>query len=151
MPANVNRRAMLASAGLIVWLGAVAVVGQTQPPTTGSKLPPLVIKSLDGRDLYNVYCATCHGRTGIGDGPVVPALKAPPPDLTTLARRDGGVFPAARVGLMLSGPRRATLPAHGSVEMPVWGPIFRALDPNDTQAAIRVANLVTYLESIQVK
>ena len=149
MSANI-RRAILACAGLIV-LGTVGVVGQTQPPTTGSKLPPLVLKSLDGRDLYNAYCASCHGRTGTGDGPVVPALKAPPPDLTLLAKREGGVFPAARVGLMLSGPRRAVLPAHGSVDMPVWGPIFRALDPNDTLAAIRVANLVTYVESIQVK
>ena len=35
--------------------------------------------------------------------------------------------------------------------MPVWGPIFRALDPKDSLAAIRIANLVTYVESIQVK
>lgn len=91
------------------------------------------------------------GRTGVGDGPVAPALKVRPPDLTTLARRHGGVFPGVEVGVMLSGPRRAALPAHGSDEMPVWGPIFRALDPSDAQAARRVANLVLYLESLQVK
>ena len=113
--------------------------------------PAQVIKSVDGRDLFAVYRATCHGRTGVGDGPVVPALKVRPPDLTTLAKRNGGVFPGAQVGVMLSGPRRSTLPAHGSDEMPVWGPIFRAIDPSDSQAAKRVANLVLYLESLQVK
>jgi mono/diheme cytochrome c family protein len=149
--ANTRHRALLTGAVSILLLSAAGAVGQTKPPTTGSTLPPLVIQSVDGRDLFLMYCATCHGRTGTGGGPVAPALKTPPTDLTTLARRNGGVFPAMQVGVMLSGPRRATLPAHGSAEMPVWGPIFRALDPNDSQAAVRVANLVAYVEAIQVK
>jgi mono/diheme cytochrome c family protein len=144
-----SRRAIL-MCSLVVLTGSVGVTGQ-DPQTTGSVVRPQAIKSLDGRDLFVVYCASCHGRTGVGDGPVVPALKVPPPDLTTLAKRNGGVFPGAHVGVLLSGPRRAALPAHGSDDMPVWGPIFRALDPSDAQAAMRVANLVLYLESIQVK
>jgi hypothetical protein len=35
--------------------------------------------------------------------------------------------------------------------MPVWGPIFRALDPNDATVAVRIANLVAFVESIQAK
>jgi mono/diheme cytochrome c family protein len=139
------------SAALLIAAGAASVIGQTAPPTTGSGVQPAAIRSMDGRDIFLVYCASCHGRTGTGDGPVVPALKTRPPDLTTLARRRGGVFPGADVGVMLSGPRRVALPAHGSSEMPVWGPIFRALDPSDSQAAMRVASLVRYLESIQVE
>lgn len=139
-----------AAIGVILLVGAAGVGGR-DASQTGSAARPQAITSIDGREVYAVYCASCHGKTGTGDGPVVPALKVRPPDLTTLARRHGGVFPSADVGVMLSGPRRAALPAHGSDEMPVWGPIFRALDPSDSQAARRVANLVLYLESIQVK
>ena len=39
--------------------------------------------------------------------------------------------------------------SHGSYEMPVWGPVFRALDASDTRARVRIANVVSYLESIQ--
>jgi mono/diheme cytochrome c family protein len=151
MFANFSRKAILACGVLVVLLWAAGAAGQRAPQTTGSQIPPLGLQSFSGRDLYNFYCATCHGRTGRGEGPVAPALKTRPTDLTTLAKRNGGVFPAADVGVLLSGPRRGTLPAHGSAEMPVWGPIFRALDTSDTQAAIRITNLVTYLESIQVK
>ena len=151
MVQRISRKAILMCGGLAVLAGTAGVIGLAASQTTGSTVRPQAIKSLEGRDLFAVYCASCHGRTGIGDGPVVPALKVPPPDLTTLAKRNGGVFPGAQVGVLLSGPRRATLPAHGSSDMPVWGPILRALDPNDTQAAIRVSNLVLYLESIQVK
>jgi hypothetical protein len=36
--------------------------------------------------------------------------------------------------------------------MPVWGPIFRALDPsNERLTLIRIENLVGYLESIQAR
>jgi hypothetical protein len=35
--------------------------------------------------------------------------------------------------------------------MPVWGPIFRGLDPSDTRVNVRIANLVGYIESIQLK
>ena len=58
--------------------------------------PPPVIESMYGPDLYRHYCATCHGRDGKGNGPAAAALKVPPPDLTVLARRQKGVFPARR-------------------------------------------------------
>jgi len=43
------------------------------------------------------------------------------------------------------------MPTHGSKEMPVWGDVFRFLDPSDQRAKIRVANLVAYLQSLQVE
>jgi hypothetical protein len=35
--------------------------------------------------------------------------------------------------------------------MPVWGPIFRALDPNDTRTRVRIDAIVSYVASIQAK
>jgi hypothetical protein len=43
-------------------------------------------------------------------------------------------------------------PAHGTVEMPVWGPMFDLMNRNNqAQSKVRINNLVRYLESIQVK
>jgi mono/diheme cytochrome c family protein len=119
-------------------------------PVPAQQRPPLLIESMTGRDLFQFYCATCHGQDARGAGPVAAVLKIPPADLTTIARRRGGRFPRAEVvGFVADGP--ATIPAHGSTAMPIWGPIFRALDPSDTRARIRIENLVSYLESIQAK
>lgn len=71
--------------------------------TTGPQKPSLVISSMYGRDLFEFYCASCHGRDGRGGGPVVPALRVVPPDLTTIATRNGGTFPEARVESFVIG------------------------------------------------
>lgn len=117
--------------------------------TTGRTPRPLVIASMYGRDLFEFYCAPCHGRDGKGSGPVAPALKTVPADLTGLAARNGGAFPRARITALLAGDREADTTAHGPKEMPVWGPIFRALDPGDTTNKVRIANIVDYLDSLQ--
>ena len=119
--------------------------------STGPKNPPLVISSMAGRDLFESYCASCHGRDGKGSGPVAPALKTSPPDLTTLTRRTGagGTFPRARVESFVTGTGDRLTPAHGSTEMPVWGPIFRGLDPRDATNKVRISNIVSYIESLQ--
>jgi mono/diheme cytochrome c family protein len=134
---------------VLIWLAAIAAGVLAQ--TTGTSLPPLMIASMDGRDLYQFYCASCHGKSGRGDGPVGPALKTRPLDLTLIARGNGGNFPGERLRATLSGSRATSTAAHGPAEMPVWGPIFRALDPNDARTAVRLDNLVRYLESIQLK
>ena len=41
--------------------------------------------------------------------------------------------------------------AHGSRDMPVWGPIFRSLDSSDARNRVRIANIVDYVASIQTK
>lgn len=119
--------------------------------TTGPQKPPLVIASMYGRDLFEFYCAPCHGRDGKGSGPVVPALRTRPSDLTTIARRNGGTFPKARVESFVTGVADRLTPAHGSKEMPVWGPVFRGLDPRDTANKVRISNIVSYIETIQSK
>ena len=111
--------AALIALSLIGGLG-VGLAGQQ----TGRTPPPLLIPSLAGGDLFRFYCASCHGRDGKGDGPVASALNRRPPDLTTIARRSGGRFPTNRVEGFVTGNREPTL-AHGSADMPVWGPIFK--------------------------
>lgn len=101
-----------------------------------------------GGAIFKQYCATCHGSDAMGNGPLAASLKTPPPDLTTLAKRHDGKFPYEYVTDILKfGPG---LSAHGSSEMPAWGPIFRYLNkPNDRVVQKRIKNLCDYLASLQ--
>ena len=132
---------------LVLIAGTVAPLAQP----TGQTLPPLVIRSTTGPDLFAFYCASCHGRDGKGGGPVASALKMPPPDLTRLAQRHGRTFPRQRVETFVTNDGSMLTPAHGSADMPVWGPIFHGLDPSDTLVRVRIANLVSHIESMQVR
>lgn len=139
------RKVALAAVAVLVVGGIkpMAVAGQR----SGLVTPSPVIESMYGPDLYRHYCATCHGHDARGKGPAAAALKVPPPDLTVLARRQNGVFPAVEVEAVIRSGTAVT--AHGSGEMPVWGPIFRALDPSDARVKARIASLVSHLQSIQ--
>jgi len=103
-----------------------------------------------GKHLYMQHCASCHGPDGRGAGPVSSVLKTPPPDLTTLAQRHNGKFPDEYVaGIIRFGQPIA---AHGSSDMPVWGPIFAVLEHgNEAAVRKRIQNLVDYLAAIQQK
>lgn len=133
-----------ATVGLFRW-------GVVSGQTTGPRNPALVIPSIAGQDLFSFYCATCHGRDAKGNGPIAPVLKVPPADLTLLRRQSGGTFPRERVIGFIAGGGPTLKGAHGSNEMPVWGPIFMQLDPSDRMTTIRIENVVQYLESIQIK
>ena len=121
--------------------------GRTQTGRTSST-PTLTLESLTGRDSFNRYCASCHGVDGRGGGPVASALRNRPPDLTTLARREGG-FPRERVFAFVEGTNRLSL-THGSGDMPVWGRTFRGLDSSEARIKVRLDNLVAYVESLQL-
>ena len=102
-----------------------------------------------GQEMYVTYCASCHSKVGIGNGPAAPALKVPPTDLTQLSRQNKGAFPADHVATVISG---ASIPAHGSADMPVWGRVFRRMSAgHDAEVQQRVSNLTKYIESIQAK
>ena len=135
----------LCAALLAAAFAANVTARQKASPAT----PPAVVESMYGPDLYRRYCAACHGREGRGDGPVASALKVPPPDLTGLAQRRNAAFPSLEVERIIRGG--GALSAHGSDEMPVWGPIFLALDPSDARVRVRIAALVSHLASIQQK
>lgn len=142
-----------ALAALVMVLAAghlLAQVPDVRNTQTGRTSPtaPLVLESLTGRDSFDRYCASCHGADGRGGGPVAAALKNRPPDLTMLARREGG-FPREHVAAFIEGTNRLSL-THGSGDMPVWGRTFRGLDSSDARIKVRLANLVAYVESLQL-
>lgn len=120
---------------------------KAQQPTPPDPQFHDLIHSTSGPDLFRSYCAPCHGTDAKGHGPLSPALKTTAPDLTALAKRNGGQFPTARVRKSITGEEPAT--AHGSREMPVWGPIFHQVEADVDWGNERVENLVKYLQSIQ--
>lgn len=103
-----------------------------------------------GKEMYTAYCASCHGADGNGNGPAASALKVPPSDLTGIQKANGGKFPSDHVYEVING--RAGTPAHGSADMPVWGPVFRRLSgSHEAEVQQRVSNLTEYIRSIQKK
>jgi hypothetical protein len=150
-------------ATIITYLGAtlavtlcLAVVADTarasqeHPSKNAKEQEPMhLIPSLDGGELFRSYCATCHGVTGKGDGPVAAALEAKLSDLTTIARRNGGTFPTRRVRTIIAGDD--LIIAHGTREMPIWGPIFHQVEWDRDFGNVRLDNVTKYVESIQEK
>lgn len=106
--------------------------------------------------MYHAYCAVCHGKNGEGNGPAASALKIPPADLTLLSKKNNGKFPTERViSILRFGIQEPS--AHGTPEMPIWGPLFSSLQsssmrgPNSPEVSMRITNLAHYIESLQKK
>lgn len=127
-------------------------VGQAAPvqSTTIRHVPITTTPADSGKEMFHSYCAVCHGTDGKGNGPAASALKTAPTDLTFLAQKNSGKFPAAHVAAVIRG--QATLPSHGTQDMPVWGPLFSSISQgHEGQVQQRVANLVSYIETQQAK
>jgi len=81
-------------------------------------------------------------------GPAAGAMTRPPADLTKLAAKNNGQFPAFSLmntlGVMPGGTQ-----AHGSQDMPVWGNIFRDSGQGAVAVQLRIYNLTRHIESIQ--
>src|SRR6186997_2926705 len=106
-----TQRALVALVTLLVAAHLFAQTPDARKTQTGrsSATPTLTLESLTGRDSFDRYCASCHGVDGRGGGPVASVLKTRPPDLTTLARREGGTFPRERVAAFVEGTERLSL------------------------------------------
>lgn len=116
----------------------------------GAALLPAQTLPLDGAGLFGDYCAACHGARGIGNGPMAPALKNKVPDLTLIAKRNGGMFPSDRVQAAIAGDQPIGL-SHGTREMPVWGPVFSSDISDRDYGKLRLYNVTKYVESLQKK
>lgn len=107
--------------------------------------------AMSGQDLYQRFCAACHGAEGRGDGPVAASFKVEVPDLTLLAHRAGNSYPRERVVRIIDG--RHILGAHGSRTMPVWGEDLSRLEVGnpDAERATRIVidRLADYLGQLQ--
>jgi cytochrome c553 len=76
---------------------------------------PMTLASVEnGRAQYNTYCITCHGESGMGDGPVsmVGPIQGPfagvLPLVVTTGRSDGHVYTTIRYG-------RRRMPSYGRI------------------------------------
>ena len=94
--------------------------------------------AMSGKELYERFCASCHGVSGRGDGRVAASLKTEVPDLTLIAKRAKGSYPRDRIVRIIDG--RHVTGAHGTRTMPVWGEDFsrQELGNPDAERATRI-------------
>jgi len=123
---------------VMTFVGTEIAAGQTPPAT-----------AVSGSDLFYNSCASCHGRDAKGNGPLGQVLTVRPADLTIIAKKTGGVFPAAKIYELIDG-RNPAVRGHGGPDMPVWGEVFAARG-STASVKNRINALVKYIESLQVK
>jgi len=133
------------------WLGAAFAAATLVVLAAAAPAQTFGLADYSGGELFDQFCAACHGPEGRGDGPVAPSLNVLVPDLSRLAERNGGEFPAGDVRDVIDG--RALVVAHGPRTMPVWGYEFWIEEGADieAEAAARelIERLVRHVESIQ--
>lgn len=107
-----------------------------------------VEETVDGRQAFMEDCAACHGSDGRGAGEFGEMLIKQPPDLTTLAARNGGTFPTDYVMSTIDGFHRdgsfsAAMPEFGA------GDMGDTIMVGSTPVPARLWALANYLQSIQ--
>jgi mono/diheme cytochrome c family protein len=113
-------------------------------------VPVKPTSAASGEQMYQTYCAVCHGKDGKGNGPAAEALKTAPTDLTHLAQSNGGKYPADKVSNTIRGDQN--IAAHGTKDMPIWGNVFWHMSQgHQSEVQLRIANLDRYIESLQTK
>ena len=122
--------------------------GEAETDTTYEPENALEVGEISGADEYYRLCSVCHGEGGRGDGPMARMLKTPPPNLTLLAKNNGGHFPFLSVLEMIDG--RNMIAVHGNREMPVWGESLTR-DYDQFVARTIELELLLHLNSLQVK
>lgn len=129
----------LALAGGLGVLLVACVAQDDTPPQTGA-------------EDFATYCAGCHGTSGRGNGPDAASLARKPADLTQLAARNGGVYPATRVMAKIWGYTGG----RGGSPMPAFGPLLDGdtvpYDGGDgilTPTPVRLVQLAEYVKGLQ--
>jgi len=132
-------------AAALAFLVASAIAARAQEVKI-KEVPITPMADVSGGATYKAYCAVCHGVSGKGDGPAVRALVKAPSDLTTIAARHNGKFPAMAVKMAIVGD--TVVAAHGTRDMPIWGPVMRSVEGHG-KSELRLKNLIDYLERLQ--
>jgi mono/diheme cytochrome c family protein len=144
------RKSMLGLSSLLLAAGLCFAQQQSTNKPEVKKSTIKRTSPASGKEMFVQYCAACHGTDGKGAGPAAPSLKAAPTDLTQLTKKHDGKYPSNQVASALKFGNGAG--AHGSAEMPVWGPLFQSLDKyHDSVVQQRISNLVGYIETLQAK
>jgi mono/diheme cytochrome c family protein len=133
---------------MLLSLGGLAVAQHT----TLNQVPIKPTSWASGQQMYQEYCAACHGVDADGQGPAASACTRKPADLKTLARRNRGKFPYDHFYAILQFGTLTSAPAHGSADMPIWLPMFASLNRGHEDIALqRMHNIASYLASLQSK
>ena len=133
---------------VVLFFGA-SVVAAPAHPRMAVQSSVAARQVMDGEGLFRTYCAACHGADARGQGPAASALKTAPSDLTAITARNGGTFPRDRLVRFIANGTPAVT-AHGSRDMPVWGPNLTALSPtSDKSINERIEAIVAYIRSLQ--
>lgn len=132
---------------VVAGLTALPIVGSAQQAQQGNTTQVKRTSATSGKEMYVTYCTICHGQNGKGTGPAAQSLLTHPADLTTLTKKNGGKFPAEQVAAVLRSG------AHGSQDMPVWGPVFRSMNKANPagEEGKRITTLVEFIRASQVK
>ena len=141
---------LLGIAGLflgVLFIGQGTGITQTTDKTLKT-LPVTKSQPDSGKQMYKDYCAACHGMDGKGNGPAVQFLKAPPPDLTTMAKRFNEKSVELRVAAVLRFGTESK--AHGTLDMPIWVQLFHSMDSTQVEE-LRISKLSQYVQSMQTK
>ncbi len=141
------RRVAVAVALLV---GAASLLAAQEQGKEIKHVPAKLTSPASGEQMFTSYCASCHGKDAKGNGPAASALNKAPADLTRLAKKNGDKYPDMKVMAVLRG--EASVAAHGTQEMPVWGPVFWHMSQgHPAEVQQRVTNLNNYIKSIQEK
>ena len=102
-----------------------------------------------GAATFQTFCAPCHGASARGDGPMADSLRFAPADLRTIARRNGGRFPAEKIAKIIDG--RVHVKGHGGTDMPIWGDAFKNTREGFDERRVKetIADLTQYLSTLQ--
>jgi mono/diheme cytochrome c family protein len=119
-------------------------------------IAPQTAAAQSGKQDYEAYCADCHGSDGKGNGPTTQTvpMNPAPPDLTKLAKNNGGKFPFNDVVDIIDG--RKTVPSHERIQMPFLGTTLQEpgkefTPESDAQVKRRIDAMARYVESLQQK
>jgi mono/diheme cytochrome c family protein len=128
---------------LVVGIVAMALSASVAQAQKKAETVPIKPTSIKGAVMFDQYCAVCHGKEGRGDGSYAADLATKPSDLTRISARNGGAFPLVKVERHIDGANESS----GTRDMPLWGPLFKSLDPD--MALIRTRTLVEHIRTLQ--
>ena len=145
----------LAAAFIFVAFNTKSASAQDSSPLVIRPRPGLGGQLVVGKADFDEYCSGCHGSNGTGNGAndkTIPGVK--PTDLTRIAARNGGVFPANEVADAIDGKK--PLPSHQRFDMPFWGGNCQASGKESSPASAarakaRIDMIVSYIKTMQVE
>ncbi len=107
--------------------------------------------AMSGEELFQRFCAACHGAQGRGNGPVAASFRIEVPDLTQTGHRLQGKDVRDRIVRIIDG--RYIIGAHGTRVMPVWGEELARLEIGNPDAErtsqVIIGRLADYVIGLQ--